>query len=425
MAYSLSGLKTCADTPSAFKRAGLLTTVCHLTRNQQRILRLQGRHAPIVPPRIWVCLLSVWMLSGCAMSAPMHVMHPARLNVPPAARVAFSPIVAKGDLSGDLQRALLAQLPQAQSQLQVLTAADLANASPVRLASTAPLTSDLTAIHAARQADADLLLMGEVVQDDLENVDFTVDNLPPELDRFRSKRRLLLPPSTAQRPQRMAVAWRVFDVRSGRVLGSHTLAIDRYEADKNYPDLQVAFPQPRDRVIAASARQTWQSVTPYVEREQVVLALPWLQPGASQIRRGNGYARIGRWDLAETEWTNAAARNPFSNSAKHNLALAHAAREDFAGAKDTLAQLGPLRLQKQRSKTLVWLDERHRWQHAALGLPPPEGGWSFPDAAVEAARPIAPSTAPSPEDAPWWTSIPFTKPPGWTWRQWLLQPWAL
>lgn len=365
------------------------------------------------------------MLAGCAMSAPIHVTHPARLSVPPASRVAFSPIVAKGDLSGDLQRALLAQLPQTQSQLQVLTAADLANASPVRLASTAPLTSDLTAIHAARQAHADLLLMGEVVQDDLENVDFAVDNLPPELERFRSKRRLLLPPSTAQRPQRMAVAWRVFDVQSGRVLGNHTLAIDRFDADKKYPDLQVAFPQPRDRVIAASARQTWQSVTPYVEQEDAVLALPWLQPGASQIRRGNGYARIGRWDLAEAEWANAAARNPFSNSAKHNLALAHAAREDFAGAKKNLAQLGPLRLQKQRSQTLVWLDERHRLHHAALGLPPPEEGWSFPDAAVAAARPIAPSTAPSPEDSPWWTAIPFTKPPGWSWRQWLLQPWAL
>lgn len=355
----------------------------------------------------------------------MHVVHPARLNVRPVSRVAFAPVVAQGNLSAELQDALVTQLPQAQAQLQILTAADLVHASPVRLASTAPLTSDLTAIHAARQARAELLLMGEVVQDDLQDVGYVADNLPAELNNFRPRKPLLLPPSTAQRPQRVAVAWRVFEVESGRVLGSQTLAIDRIEADRKYPDLQVAFPQPRDRVIAASARQTWQSITPYVEREKTVLVLPWLQPGASRIRRGNGYARLGRWDLAEAEWTVAATRNPFSNSAKHNLALAKAAHEDFTGAKETLSTLGPLRLKKRQSETLVWIDERHRWHHEALGLPPPRGGWAFPDPIAESQKPLQPSTAPAPEDAPWWTAIPFTKPPGWAWRQWLLQPWAL
>ena len=355
----------------------------------------------------------------------MHVLHPSRLNVPAASRVAFAPIVAKGQLSGEYESAMLAQTPGPQGHIQVLTASTLAAASPIRLASTAPMTSELTAIHAARAAQADLLLIGEIVQDDLEDPVNVIDNLPPQLNAYRSTGPINVAPGSVQRPQRIAVAWRIFDVQSGRVLGNHTSAIDRIEADRKYPDLQIAIPTTRERVIAASARQTWQAVTPYVEVENAVLALPWMEPGASQVRRGNAYARSGRWDLAELEWTAAATRHRFSNSAKHNLALAQASREDFDSAKQTLGSMGPLRTRQLQSESLIWIDRRHRWHHAALGVAPPPDGYAFPDAEAEANRPVAPSTAPDPEDLPLWTAIPFTKPPGWTWRQWLFQPWAL
>jgi hypothetical protein len=359
------------------------------------------------------------------MSAPMHVLHPSRLNLPPTSRVAFAPIVAKGALAAEYEQALLAQCPSPEASSRVLTATALAEASPIRLASTAPLTSDLTAIHAARQAQADLLLIGEVIQDELGESDAESDALPPELSALNARGPLLLPPQSLRRPERVAVAWRVFDVESGRVVGSHTSAIDRMEADRKYPDLQFAFPEGRERVIAASARQTWQAIAPYVEKEDAVLALPWFEPGASQVRRGNAYARSGRWDLAEVEWTAAHTKHPFSNSAKHNLAMAQAAREDFSGAKETLGSMGPLRRRKLQSESLVWLDARHRWHHDALGLPPPAEGFAFPAPAEAAQQPLHPSTAPDPEDLPLWTAIPFTKPPGWTWRQWLFQPWAL
>ncbi len=264
--------------------------------------------------------------------------------------------------------------------------------------------------------------MGEVVQDELNVADN--NQLPPEVAQYNAARMPLIGPSNLQRPERVAVAWRVFDVASGQQVGSQTLAINRIEADRQYPDLQGQYPDTNERVIAASARQTWQAVTPYLEKENVVIALPWLQPGASQIRKGNAYARVGEWQQAETEWTIAASRYPWSNAAKLNLAIAQVAREDFEAGKATLATMGPLRLRKRQAETLVWMDERHRWYHEALGLPPPENGWAFPEPTREPPAP-APSTAPAPADAPWWTVIPFTKPPGWTWRQWLFQPWAL
>ncbi len=359
------------------------------------------------------------------MSAPMHVLHPSRLSVPAAKRIAFAPIAARESLASELEQAIRNQSPTIRGDLQLLTAQDLMAASPVRLASTAPLTGDMTALLAARNAQAELLLMGEVVQDELGGVDSeSPNNQNPDVVQFNASGVPLIAPANVQRPERVAVAWRVFDVASGQQVGSQTLAIDRMVADREYPDLQIALPSPRERVIAASARQTWQSVAPYMSKEDVVIALPWLQPGASQIRRGNAYARIGRWDMAEQEWTIAASRYPWSNSAKLNLAIAQVAREDFEAGKATLETLGPWRLRQRQAETLVWMDQRHRWYHESLGLPPPEGGWAFPEPAREPQE-LKPSTAPDPQDAPWWTVIPFTKPPGWTWEQWIFQPWAL
>lgn len=406
------------------------------------------------------------------------VLHQSRLPVPvpigsAAQCIAIAPIVASPSLAKDFENALLNERPTTQPNLQIVSSDSLLSSSPIRLASTAPLTSDLTAIHAARQAGANVLMIGEVVQDELGdsisaaanpatngNYNFLggagpIANLNP-VGALKN-----IGPESLRRPERLAVAWRVLDVQSGRILGGHTLSIDRMAADRQYPELQLAIPLGRERVLAASARQTWQAVTPYLEREDAVLALPWLQLGASRVRRGNAYARAGQWGTAEEHWSAVAERYPFSNAAHHNLALAYAAREDFTAAKAELGEMNFMRSRKLQSETLLWIDERHRWHTLATGEPPPPEGYAFPQplrelAQVEskqlpnaqgsndlgvvtasyeasAATSSAPSlpvvtelhTAKGIDDLPWWTAIPFTKPPGWTWRQWLFQPWAL
>ena len=215
------------------------------------------------------------------MSAPMHVLHPARLNVPAAKRIAFAPIAAREGLATELEQAIRVQSPTIRGDLQLLTAQDLMAASPVRLASTAPLTGDMTALLAARSAQAELLLMGEVVQDELGGAESDDKHPQTDIIQFGASGGPLIAPSNLQRPERMAVAWRVFDVASGQQVGSQTLAIDRMVADREYPDLEIAIPTPRERVIAASARQTWQAIAPYTSKEDAVIALPWFQPGAS------------------------------------------------------------------------------------------------------------------------------------------------
>ncbi len=153
------------------------------------------------------------------MTAPMQVLHPSRLSVPPAKRIAFAPIAASAGLAAELEQALRSQTPTVRGELQLLTSQDLLAASPVRLASTAPLTGDMTALLAARNAQAELLLMGEVVQEDLGEVEPGANNnLPPEVMQYAPRKLPLIGPAGLQRPERVAVAWRVYDVASASKL---------------------------------------------------------------------------------------------------------------------------------------------------------------------------------------------------------------
>jgi tetratricopeptide (TPR) repeat protein len=223
--------------------------------------------------------------------------------------------------------------------------------------------------------------------------------------------------------QRIALSWRLIDVGSAKPLGSHTLSIDLERTDKEYPDLLFVAPNPADRVILASARETWKSLAPYMEREETEIALPWLVPGSIQVRKGNAYARVGRWDLAEVEWREAARKHPWNSAAQLNYSIALAAKEEFPAAMERLGKVGPIGRRNHQAETLVWLDQRHRWYRTAHRLPAPEGGYAFPDPAAAAAAVKLATDVPGPDELPWWAQIPGVKPPGWTWRAWLTQPW--
>lgn len=374
--------------------------------------------------------------AGCRMTAPIAVLEQPRLPVSSVQRVAIARVVAPERLADDFERTLLEQRPSTRPDIEVVPSRQLMSEPVVRTASTAPVAPDTAAIQAARNVGADVLLLGEIVQDELGDSPQQDGDMSSEARAVLEGRNPLdMPPANLRRPERIAVAWRVVDVPSGRTLGSQTLSIDRIEADRQFPDLVPFMPDGRERVLNAGARQSWQAVAPYVSREDVVLDLPWFQPGAAQVRRGNGYARQGRWDLAEAEWTAAATKYPFSNAAKHNLALAMAAREDFAGAKQQLGTMNMLRSRSLQAETLFWLDDHHRRYVKATDSPPPAEGFAFPEPPPDPNRSLivtdetssgtTKSTAPGPDELPLWTAIPFTKPPGWTWKQWLLQPWAL
>ncbi|MEO8270937.1 MAG: hypothetical protein ABI557_14535, partial [Aureliella sp.] len=231
---------------------------------------------------------------------------------------------------------------------------------------------------------------------------------------------------TETKHEKIVLSWRVIDVPTGKTIGSSSFNLATQQAIDEYPDLELVEQDQTQMLIAASARESWKTVAPYVTKDNVRLASPWLQPGSFTVRRGVKAARDGNWELAQQRWQRAGDFWWYCPAAHHNLALANAAREDFPAAKAELQKAtGPFSI-RLPPETLLWLDQQHRLHNAALGLGTPAEGWAFPDPnpandAEAAARPIVVADV---STLPWWTALPLAKPPGWTWQGWLTQPWA-
>ncbi len=359
----------------------------------------------------------------------MHVWHPPLADVPAGASLAIAPIAGEPQLTQAIQQALLAHRPPHQSKIALFTPEQLLESSAVRLASTAPLTNDVLSLAAARNVHADLLLQGVVLDAriDLANADATQPNSQQNQKVDWNQAYFNKPTDKEQRHEQILMSWRVIDVPTGKTIGTSSFNLATAEAIKLYPDLDFVEHDQTQLLIAASARESWKTVAPYVTKDHVRLAIPWLQPGSFTVRRGARAARAGDWQLAEQRWQWAAKWFPFNSAAQHNLALAHAAREDYPAAKAQLNKAtGPLSL-RLPPETLLWLDQQHRYHNAALGQGIPSEGWAFPtpDPADHISAASRPVTVVDVETLPGWTALPLTKPPGWTWQGWLTQPWAL
>lgn len=344
---------------------------------------------------------------GCRTAVPIYVWQPAPFNCPRDAKIAIAPIAGNADVAARVEHALVAQRPAARSDLQLITSTQLIDRSPIRLVSTASLQNDVIAIKAAQKSSANLLLEGEVLIAKLVHPQnrepVTVDAPPPN--------------------EQLLISWRVIDVATSKSVTNQVVSIDTRRADNDYPDMLLTNPDPTDRLIVASARDSWKGLAPSVVKDEVELMIPWLQIGALQVRNGIVSAHKGRWDLAEQKFATAARWNPFNVAAHHNLAIAQAAREDFPAAKEQLSKVSWPLSTRLPAESRFWLDQRDRLYREAHGLGKPAQGWLFPDPVDSGVLlPIEPISI---EELPWWTAIPFTKPPGWTWRAWLTQPWVL
>jgi len=360
------------------------------------------------------CLLVFSLLSGCRTTAPIFVWRPPQVSTPVGAKLAIAPVAGNPELARRLEEALMSQRPAACADIALFTTEQLIESSPIRLVSTASLNNDLTALQAARASGADILVQGAILATDVTLNDLLeADQAAAQAVNANMNRTFftrLSQPAEKAANQRLLLSWRIIDVPTGKTLGAHSITLHSRGVAKEYPDLEATVQNPVALLIAGSARETWKTIAPVVDRGEVRLAVPWLQPGAWLVRRGVKSAKKGDWPQAEQAWEKAAKRFWFSAPAHHNLAIAKAAREDFPAAK--------LQLQKARgpfnyrlpSETLFWLDQHHRMYHQAHGLPKPVEGWAFPEPSdivpyEQYAEPIDLA------ELPWWTAIPFVKPP--------------
>lgn len=360
-------------------------------------------------------VLALLGATGCRRLAPIHVWQPGSYGIEPGAKLAIGPLSGHPRASRAIEAEMLAQRPAAKVDLAIFTAEQLNQRSPVRLASTAALSSDAVAIKAARSVEADILLQGQILSASLNEEE--QDVAPKQIDYNQL---YFAPPVDDDPAERLLISWRLIDVKTAATIGTHVVNIQTETAREQYPDLAALEATGSNEIFVAAARETWKSLAPMVTKDQVRLATSTLQPGSWSVRAGNKAARRGDWRTAELHWTRATEWFPYNAAAQHNLAVALAAREKFPEAKSQLSKaVGPFAF-RLPSETLFWLDITHQNYVRAHNLSEPAGGWAIarPDQTFEAET-VAPIEL---EDLPWWTAIPGAKPPGWTWKAWLTQP---
>ena len=361
-----------------------------------------------------VCLMAVWLAQcvGCHMTAPMRTWRASQVPKPGMVRVAIAPIGGDPALAERLQNMMMVAQPNPNPLIAALHPADLERVGGIQLVSYDSQPNDMATLSASRQAGMDYILQGYILNADL-------DSPPP--DPEQNKRFRIFKPK--EKVESIAVHWTVTDVTSGMKIKEQTYSTNRLQAEKQFPDLAMQAQGGEGRVLMASARQSWALVAPTNDSINATLDLPWMMQGSSQVRKGNGYARQGRWDLAETEWQEAASLHPWNTAAWTNLSLAAVAKEDFELARNRLKHANTFLPGDSTFPTLTWIEQRQRDHHQALNLPTPESGWTLASPPISVGPEQVPPSPPRDiKEMPWWTAIPFIPPPGWTWKQWWTQP---
>ncbi|MFN7626537.1 MAG: tetratricopeptide repeat protein [Pirellula sp.] len=379
---------------------------------------------------------------GCRMSAPVYVWKSPPMNHGGVMTIAVGPIGGDLPVAEKLDQAMIASRPQSMPQLAVLYPDQLARSGGIQLVAYDGQPSEMATLGAARRVGANYVLSGHVVQHQLEQTD----------EKGASKqtwyRFLKRPPP----PERMTVRWSLYETATGKRVLEQNVEMNRTDAEKTYPDL--AFQPTGDlKVIAACARKSWEMIVPTTYATDASLALPWFSLGSTQVRKGNAYAKLGRWEDAEREWQEAADQHPWNTAAWTNLSIAAVAHEDFELASSRLKHANTTFWPgDETSKTKAWIEKHQREYEASFnpnnapparyypnGAPRPTIFQPFPrnpsntppgnpallnGAEDNAANQVSVSnTKPkSLDEQPWYTVLPFIPPPGWSWKQWWSQP---
>ncbi|MEQ1829192.1 MAG: tetratricopeptide repeat protein [Pirellula sp.] len=346
------------------------------------------------------------------MTAPMHVWKAAQVPKPGLVRIAVAPIGGTTDATERLLNAMQRAQPQPSPVVAAVYPKELSQIGGIQLVSFDNQPNDMATLSSSRRAGMDYILQGNILESELD--------IPPPDPNEKKRFRIF---KTKEKLEHLTVRWTIVDVKTGERINEKTVSVDRKQAEKLYPDLTMHTQSADGRVLLAAARQSWSFVAPTTNQEQATLDLPWFSYGSSQVRKGNGFARQGNWELAEREWQNVAKLHPRNTAAWNNLSLAAVAREDFQLARDRLKHADTMWPGDSTFPTLAWIEQRQRDYHQSMDLAAPVAGWSLADTPKSVRPEEVPASPPRDlNEMPWWTIFPFVPPPGWTWKQWWTQP---
>ncbi|MEL7265087.1 MAG: hypothetical protein AAFP69_09835, partial [Planctomycetota bacterium] len=151
--------------------------------------------------------------------------------------------------------------------------------------------------------------------------------------------------------------WRVMQSDDGRTLGGKSV---RFASSEN---------------MGQQIIEGLQMIAPHIAAKNVKLATTRFLPGSAKNRRGIELAVSGIWPDAESIWRDNVQSCSFQHASLHNLAIASIAKQDFVAAREFLGRAMRFSGRDEYKEHLVWCEQLQRYQHLALQLPDPEGGW--------------------------------------------------
>ena len=290
-------------------------------------------------------------LPGCRTAAPIHVWQPPELASTVGHRVVVSRVSGPQHLADPVYQTLIETVPHDVGRRMELVGADALQAkTQIQLVShTDDQPNDLALVSVARREGFDFMLRGEIIQ--RRGGSGFLDETTP-----------------------LRISWRLISLADNRSEGGQPVTVDLATSIDRYPDL--GFVQdPQNVLTRAAARDAQRLFMPWIDRQWVKLAIPYLTPGSREVRRGNAAALSGRWEEAEQIWAEVIEAHPRQVAAHHNLALAAAAEQDFSRAKKLAREAIRLQRGKLSQETLVWIELQQRRYHEAFNLDDPPEGW--------------------------------------------------
>ncbi|MFN7290186.1 MAG: hypothetical protein ACK5YR_14960 [Pirellula sp.] len=326
--------------------------------------------------------ITIVVLAGCQMTAPINTWKAGSIPRTGMVRVAVAPVgvasramptndsVSMDELqkaAKTLESSIVATTPRPNPLLLTVTPDQLATASQIQLVSYDNQPNETATVGAARNTNSDLMLQANVV----------FAHLTPIEEKRRSFLAKLL--KRKRDEMHLTVHWTVVDVESGQRVWEQTIDTSETDVKRVADSAGNQLQMENSSIVSLAAYRGWQLVSPQLKPDAVLIDLPWFWLGSSQVRKGNGYARQGRWDLAEKEWQGAADQHPTNAAAWHNLAISAVAREDFELARSRLKHADNIARGRTTDKTERWLESQQRSYHVIMGLPEPQEGWRFTD----------------------------------------------
>lgn len=316
--------------------------------------------------RSFVCCVAVCLsLGGCRAAAPIHVWTPPKLASAVGAKVAIAPIRGDAKIARPLGEAMLRIQPRDVGRNVVaIDARRLQSDEVIRLVSNIEgETSDIALSTLARSNDIDFVLVGEVIRS--TNQSNNVSNLPRDIaSKIVTGIENAATDSSADETGLIRVSWSLMDVRRGVPLNGLPVVTPGNPRD------------PSDESIDLAAQSTWELIVPHVIRDHTELIAPQLTIGSREIRKGNVAAAAGDWSGAEQIWIAVLKRYPRNHAAKHNLAVAAVARQDYSAARQYISAAVAARSSPLYRSTSVWIEQSQRDYHTAFGLSDPPEGWA-------------------------------------------------